>query len=221
MWVAKFRLKDDDDIYSPACTKFNVDFFAFPYTHFKKGKTINFLLGGIIIGSSSGKNKFISQIKKDKRVVSLEKNKDFLLLHTTHPSSREQAKEISIFYNPQYLLVKPVHASSDGWEYWEVGCIDRKELNRLVMSAKRNYHGKLFSLKQEKVSSVSSLAVSPGLSEKQRQCLDLAVREGYYEYPRRINMTELAKIARISYSTFQEHLSRAEAKVLKYFYNYR
>ncbi len=221
MWIAKFRLKDDKDIFSPLSTKYKVDFLATPYTHFRKSNKMHFVLGGLLIGSQKKKSKWIQELRKDKRVSRIEMSKDFLIIHAIHQITSAYLKEIAIFYNPQYLLVRPVHVSSDGWEYWEVACPDRKEISKITAAAQKQYHGKLYSIKEEKLKGVSTIAISPHLTDKQLEALQIAVREGYYNYPRKLTIPELAKSKKVSYSTFQEHLRKAESKVIDYFFAYR
>ncbi len=114
MWIARFKLKDEEDIYTPLCEKFKVEFFAYPYTHYIKDNKINLIVGGIISGSSESKKKFILELKKDKRVKSIQQHHDFILIYAQHPSSREARAEIEIFYNPQFIRVKPVYLGTDG-----------------------------------------------------------------------------------------------------------
>lgn len=216
MWIARFKLKDDEDIYSSSCEKFNVEFFAVPYTNFIKANKINLLVGGMISGSEENKKKFVKEIKKDKRIKLVEQHHDFILVHAQHPISRETKSEIRIFYNPQYIRVKPVHVSSDGWEYWEVACLNRIELNKLIQAATKHYHGELFSINEEKLRSVTSLELIPHLSEKQLGALMVAYKGGYYNYPRKLTLPKLAKSINRSYSTFQENLRKAENKLLDY-----
>ncbi|MBW3015649.1 helix-turn-helix domain-containing protein [Candidatus Woesearchaeota archaeon] len=221
MWVARFKLKDDEDIYSPLCKKFKVEFFAVPYTQFTKKKKINLLVGGVISGTEENKTKFLAEIKKDKRVQSIERHHDFILVHAQHPKSREAEAEIKIFYNPQYIRTKPVHVGVDGWEYWELACLDRKELNKIIKAAAKHYHAELFSIKKEILKSVSSLQITPVLTEKQFEAIKLAYKEGYYHYPRKLTIPALAKTIKRSYSTFQENLRKAENKLINYFLKYR
>ena len=221
MWVAKFKLKDDEDIYSPLCVKFRIDFFAIPQAIYEKYKKINTILGGVISGSEENKKEFINELKKDRRVLSVDNHHDFVFIHAAHPISREGRAEIKIFYNPQYIRVKPTLVSSDGWEYWEVACLDRVELNKLLNSATKSYHAEIFSIKQEKIKSVTSLSFAPFLSEKQLEALKIAYNNGYYNYPRNKTLPELAKAIKKSYSTFQEHISKAENKLVDYFLKYR
>jgi len=56
--------------------------------------------------------------------------------------------------------------------------------------------------------------VMPKITEKQRRAIDLAIKKGYYEYPRKTTLKSLAKTMNISYSTFQAHLRKAEQKLL-------
>ncbi len=221
LWVAKFKLKDDKDIYTPLCKKLNVEFFAYPYTHFSKKNSIHLLVGGILTGSEENKKKFTAEVAKDARVESIQRHHDFLLVHAKHPKSREAEASIKIFYNPQFLRVKPVHLRNDGWEYWEIASLQREELNNLVQAAIRHYHGKLFSLKQEKTKSIASLEIAPSLTEKQLEALILAYGSGYYNYPRDLTIPQMARSVKKSYSTFQENLRKAENKLVEHFLQYR
>ncbi len=221
MWVARFRLRDDDDIYSPLCEKHKTEFFAFPYTNFVKDRKINLLVGGIISGSDENKKGFIEDLMKDRRVKSIEQHHDFILVHAQHPVSRESKKEIGVFYNPQYIRVRPVHMASDEWEYWEVACLDRGELNKLVRAAAKHYHGELSSMKRERLKSITALGLMTHLTEKQSEAIRVAFKEGYYRYPRKLTIPRLAEITDKSYSTFQENLRKAENKIIEHFLKYR
>ncbi len=221
MWIAKFKLRDDKDIYHPLCVKYKVDFFAVPHTNYVKENKINLLVSGIISGSGENKKNFIEELRKSKQIRSVEIYNDYVFVHAQHPISRESEAEIRIFYNPQYVFVKPVKVSSDGWEYWEVACIDRKELNKLVTASVKNYHGELFSIKKEKLRNVANLEFIPHLSEKQIESLNVAHKLGYYNYPRKLTIPEMAKSLRKSYSAFQENLRKAENKIIDYFFKYR
>ena len=79
MWVAKFQLKDDMDIYTPLCVKHKIEFFVNPYTNYIKENHIHLLLGGTISGTESSKKEFVKNIKKDKRIARVERYKDFMI----------------------------------------------------------------------------------------------------------------------------------------------
>ena len=221
MWIARFKLKDDEDICSPLCVKHSIDILGVPLSHFVKDNKINTIVGGIISGSEQNKKRFIKDLKNDKRVKKVEQHLDFILIYAQHPLSRETTAELKIFYNPQYIQAKPITISKDGWEYWEVACLEREELNKLVQAAKKYYHGKLFSIKEEKLRRITSLELAPSLTDKQFESVKLAFKEGYYKYPRTQTIAKLAQLTKKSYSTFQEHLSKAENRIIDYFLKYR
>jgi predicted DNA binding protein len=55
----------------------------------------------------------------------------------------------------------------------------------------------------------------PDLSEGQREALFEAIEEGYYEIPREATTADIAAKLGISRRTFEEHLRRAENKLVK------
>ena len=69
-------------------------------------------------------------------------------------------------------------------------------------------------MKQEKLTDVYVPNVMAHLTEKQKQAIETAYRAGYYEYPKRTDLRQLAKRAGISLTTFQEHLKKAENKLI-------
>jgi hypothetical protein len=56
----------------------------------------------------------------------------------------------------------------------------------------------------------------PDLSPKQREAIELAYKNGYYKYPKQTDLDKLSKIMGVGKSTFQEHLKKAEGKLLPY-----
>ena len=80
--------------------------------------------------------------------------------------------------------------------------------------AKKHYSAKILKFKQEKINNISITSIMPSLSKQQYVAFNLAVNNGYYEFPKLITLDDLARLMKISYSTYQEHLKRAESKLL-------
>ena len=220
MWVAKFKLRDDEDIFSPLCIKHNVILYAYPISKFERNNKIHLFAPTILSGKEENKNAFIKDLKKDKRIKSVEREKDFIFIHSIYPISRELRKEIEVYYDPIFIKVSPVIVLNDGWEYLEMACPFREELNRLIQVSIKHYKGKLISMKKEKLKRISSLQFSPGLTEKQLEVMKFAYDNGYYSFPRKNSLIQLSKFFGKSYSGFQENLKRAENKIIDFFFKY-
>ena len=79
-----------------------------------------------------------------------------------------------------------------------------------------NVESKLFYLRQQRISNLMIYAMLPKLTEKQNNALILAIENGYYGYPRKVKLEKLARIMKISTSTYQFHLAKAEAKLMPF-----
>jgi predicted DNA binding protein len=78
------------------------------------------------------------------------------------------------------------------------------------------YNGKLLFLKQIKVPKIFIPEIMPELTDKQYNAFKLASEQGYYEFPRKTNLHKLAKLAKVSRPTFEEHLRKAEIRLLRF-----
>jgi predicted DNA binding protein len=55
------------------------------------------------------------------------------------------------------------------------------------------------------------------LTPRQRQVFDIAIREGFYDIPRRISLTELAQLLGVAKSTLSAQLQRVESTIVNTF----
>ncbi|MBS3127849.1 helix-turn-helix domain-containing protein, partial [Candidatus Woesearchaeota archaeon] len=95
---------------------------------------------------------------------------------------------------------------------------DKKLLIKVYTFAKKYLGAKMMKLKQEKISHISIMRLLPHLTQKQKQALELAIQNGYYEYPKKITLEKLAQLMKISYATYQQHLKTAEGKMIPSIY---
>ena len=97
----------------------------------------------------------------------------------------------------------------DGWVEWEF-ITDHNRVKDLVNSLKNSdIPHRVHSLFKENESRL--------LTIRQREIFDLAVSKGYYETPRRITLTDLAKVAGISKSTICEIIHLIERHIIEEF----
>ncbi|MBI5227196.1 helix-turn-helix domain-containing protein [Candidatus Micrarchaeota archaeon] len=208
MWIAKFKLTHDC-MFLNRCKKFNVNLQSIPLTVFKIKNKVATSSIHHASGDKIAITAFIKDLKKEKGIIKLEQKGDTIFVVEI---SETQA---SRFYTPKIIFVKPVLISKVGNELWEIASWEKDELTTFMANIKAKV-GKveLVKLVQETIDNVFFPRLMPHLTKNQKQALDLAIEEGYYETPRKIGLRKLAKLMQISLSTYQKHLTKAEQKLI-------
>ena len=75
---------------------------------------------------------------------------------------------------------------------------------------------KVLKLSKSKLVDVYFPMLFPKIPEKQKKAIELAHKRGYYSYPKKIELRDLAKESGVSTPTFQENLRKAEIKLLPF-----
>jgi len=212
MWVAKIKLSGEKALIGSRAKKFNVSVSGYPISSFIKRGGIFVYLVGFVFGEERNKKRFIRDLKKDTRVLHLEGKGDFIIAQI------KESLKVKAMYHHRIIHLQPVMINEEGFEFWTIGSWNRKDLEEFVKLVEKQYNGKLISIKQEKITNFSIVSVQPKLTNKQKKALELAIKYGYYEYPRKISLEKLAKMMNLSYSTYQAHLRKAEQKLLPFFF---
>jgi predicted DNA binding protein len=218
MWVAKVKLLDENCIFAVKNKKHGLQSYEQTLTHYEKGKSYFFMSSHILIGSIESKEKYLTELRKDKRVKRLDTNGDLTVELIEKKSSDIDLSVYNAFYNPEIIFTKPGFVDSDGWEYYEIASWNREAINKIIKSIEKNYNGELLKLKETQKYDIYMPKILPKLSDKQKEALSIAVKEGYYEFPRKRELIELAKSSKLSFSTFREHLRKAENKIIPLMY---
>lgn len=109
----------------------------------------------------------------------------------------------------------------DGWESYAILAPTEARLRALVRKLER--FGTVdvqtaADVPAEAVGATVPVAdLASGLTKRQLEAVLLAVREGYYEVPRRAEARELAARVGLGRSTFEEHLRKGEQHVMRRF----
>ncbi|MDI6825981.1 MAG: helix-turn-helix domain-containing protein [Candidatus Aenigmarchaeota archaeon] len=212
MWVVKLRIKHDCTI-AVRCKKFKVTSFSWSLMPFEKGgKSYTYQMHHLV-GKEENIKAFIKDLKEDKRITNLEVEKNVIFFIEVRPR-----KEIpSSFYNPEMFYIKPCLVDTDGYEVWELASVHRSVLTNLISELekiKKDFEVKILKLAETKLSDVYYPRITPKLTKQQKIAIDLAVKHGYYSVPRKANLEKLSKIMGVSLSTFQEHLRKAEGRLI-------
>ena len=212
MWAAKVKFSEKGTLIGSKCIKYRVNLFGFPLSYSYEKNWVIVQITGIIIGEEKAKQEFIKELKKEKRIVNLELNNDFFIGTIKEPIYAK------VLYNKNIIHLSPVLISDKGYEIVNIGCFEKEPLVKAITAIEKNLSGELLSLEQKKIKSISITKMHPDLTDKQKQAIELAIKNGYYNVPRKTSVEKLAKLSKLSFSTFQVHLRKAEEKLIPYFF---
>jgi predicted DNA binding protein len=109
----------------------------------------------------------------------------------------------------------------DGWEHYSILAPTETRLRTLVRRLERFGSTILQGANDVPAESVGAVVpvadLAAGLTRRQLEALQLAVRSGYYEVPRRVEARDLAAQVGLGRSTFEEHLRKAEQHAMNRF----
>jgi len=107
-----------------------------------------------------------------------------------------------------------------GWEHYTVIAFDREDVQGLLGDLRADREIELLSKTTISESQIPHSMLAPAgqlfedLTDRQLAALQLALEQGYYEQPRKTSLRELADRTAVARSTFEEHLRKAENKLL-------
>lgn len=212
MWIAKIKYDSKKTLIGSNALKHNISVFGFPISNYKQAPWIFVNVVGTMFGNEANKNNFIKSLKKEKRVLDLEVNGDFVIGTIKDPDYMHSYYDKGVFH------VAPAFISNEGYQIVSLGSFNRELLMKITDDLEKEYNGELLSIKNKNTKSISIVKMEPELTKKQKDAISLAIRKGYYNVPRKISVDKLAEIAKLSFSTFQVHLRKAESKLIPFFF---
>lgn len=198
----------------PLVQKYKLTILVFPMNRFSKGKDIFLTMGHIVLGEEENRQAYFAEISKNPKYENLEFEGN-LVIYTLR--AKKGATHLQMYLSPELIFIKPMVVKPDGFEYLEVAALDKRVLTDFLKIAQKWVDIKLQKISKEKVRDLYIPHVMPDITEKQKFAIKLAYKNGYYAYPKQIEVQQLAKIAKLSPSTFQEHLRKAEHKLIPFF----
>jgi predicted DNA binding protein len=207
MWVAKMRFDSNGTLIGSKAKKYNLDIYGFPIFAIPDKEFLKVNVIGTITGKAKNITKFIEELKKESRTINIELNNNLVIATIKEPAIMKWV------YNENIIHVSPVLISHKGYELIHISSFKREYLEAIIKIF-REYKGKLIFIKQQKIKSISVIKTGSELTKKQQDAINLAIIYGYYNSPRKISVEKLAKIAKLSFSTYQVHLRKAESKLL-------
>ena len=211
MWIAKFKIWHKNCLLRPRCIKYKVTDFVYLINSWEEKKRFYYTELHILQGKEEDKKKFVKDLKKEKVIKKLEQKGNYIF---TLNEESLQKQYYSPVFNPKIIQVKPVAQRTDGYEDWELASWDKEILMKIIDVPV--FDVELKSVEESKLSDIFLPQIYPKLSARQREAIELAVKSGYYNYPRRIHLEKLADISKVKRQKFQENLRKAEKKLIPF-----
>lgn len=220
MWITKLQLRHEDCPIVTRCQKFEMIVLSYPSTWYEqKGRKYATTTCYFQTHDEEKKKKFMADLKADRRITNLEVSGD---IFTYEIDLGREGEHVMLYHLKQIFFVKPVVNHFDGHEYWEVASWKREDLEKFINALKGHMDtARILKLESSPLTDIYFPNVMPRLSRGQKKAIELAYQNNYYSYPRKISLAKLAKLAGKGISTFQEHLRKAELKLLPVIIEYQ
>ena len=216
MWYLKFMVKHKGCIYSPYTKKFGITDFTYPMGHVLKGDEVHLSAIHVLQGPPAGVRKYITYLKKHPDILRIEGAGNVFF---TLATEKVYPEEYQAVYNPELIFVAPIINGKDGCEIWQLASWNREPLQELIALSKRSsivIEFRLLEFRRKVIHDVYVASLVPKLSPQQFEALRIAYEEGFYQFPKKTDLNQLARMMKKSKATVQEHLKKAEAKMMPF-----
>ncbi|MEK6973088.1 MAG: helix-turn-helix domain-containing protein [archaeon] len=211
MWVAKLKINHKDCPIVSRAKKFNSNVLSHPGKYSQENGQSKVRMECKFLGNESARNAYYSDLKNDPKVLSFNSENDYFVYEY---NLGQEGEMTSKYFTSDLSYTKPTFNSADNNEYWEVSSFTKESLKRFYDSLTAHMDKVDLLQLSRKDSSANLFCGSPiDLSGQQRIAFELALKYGYYNFPRHVNLEFLASQMGISIATLQEHLRKAEAKI--------
>ncbi|MBT7102503.1 hypothetical protein HN935_03255 [archaeon] len=209
MWVLKLNVESAKQPFGSLAMKHNISVASYVLSHYKDKGDVYVTGTGFLFGDEKNKRAFIRDAKKQDWIINYEQSGDFVIGVLREPLFTE------VFWHPKVIQISPIIIHPGEKKHvWSFASFERKLLEDVLEVAEKYLGAKVIKFRQEKVSNISFTKLLPDLTDLQKKAMGIAIKNGYYDYPKKVKMEKLAEIMGISYSTYQAHLKKAEGKIL-------
>ncbi|MFH1257664.1 MAG: helix-turn-helix domain-containing protein [Candidatus Micrarchaeota archaeon] len=208
MWVAELKLKREKSVIVAGSADYDVTIASYYLNVFKKdGKAF---VNKVVLVQGPDKEIYLKLIVGHfgSKVRSVEGNQVFYQ-HESLDAFNAQVM------NSEVLFIKPI-IGRRGYEFWTIASWDKKHLKDLAkhISKIKGVKVRVLGIHGQPIDLFIS-NVFGRLSGKQLSAIKKAASEGYYDFPRKKSLEEVAKKEGVDESTFREHLRKAESAIIK------
>lgn len=210
MWIAKFEGAHSSCTLAPLCKKHKVTDYVYLLNAWQDNEAFYYSEAHILEGEKQACDAFVKDLKKETTVQIMG---NYLVTLDKRPLWMASYLPL---WDKRLIQIKPVIQKTDGSEIWEIGAWSKEPLQEILTRLPKEFKIKLKYIREEEVDQLFLPHIMPKLTDKQKLVVQLAVHEGYYEFPRKVNLDDLAMKLQLSKSTVQQHLRTAEKKLMAF-----
>ncbi len=204
MFEAKFKLKHKG-CWTQGLKKFKSEFITHNTVSLTSDLVQDITEVNLVKGEKSSVKSYFRNNKLIKKVELLEETNNKLLFQIFTDTSGIKSIVHTILQNKCFVDNKvPLVA---GWEIWSIAAPKKTALRHALDDVKKLGSFRLLHIKKSTFDGFN-------LSLSQEKILKIAINLGYYNWPKKISIQELAKRLKLSKATVAEHLRKAEIKVM-------
>lgn len=209
MWVLKASMSTEKTTVGRLAKKHGVVVHLYPLLSNRANEMRHITFTGIITGEEPKRAAFLRDLVALPQVVQFKLYQDHFLCQYQEKPGYDS------FYNPEVFYLEPwIIDGVTGRHQLHLGSWERKHLGALYTTLRSEHEGAILKVVKTGPPSLFLFSLFPKLTPKQREAVELAIQHGYYDYPRKIDVQELAKISKLAFSTYQAHLRKAERKLI-------
>jgi predicted DNA binding protein len=213
MWVLKLETSHHGTVVANLAKKYRISFSGYPIKFNKTSSHLVVQVCGFVNVKKERQKQLLKKIKKEKVFEKIYINNDFIIASIKLPLW------LTVLYSPDIIFIKPQNYTYDGKEIMELASWSKEPLMNLVKVYKKKYNTRILIFAKRNIKNISLISLHPELTDKQKLALKLAVENGYYEFPKKITLKKLAKLMKVSFSTYHAHLSKAESRFIPEMFN--
>jgi predicted DNA binding protein len=209
MWVAEFKVWHEGSPLLPISEKLDIHMFSQYLNNFEEKGVPKIMRVAIFWGKD--KEKAISELAHHPRAEIVYREGDQVFFSQNALGSfHTMVSDKNVFF------LGPI-TEEKGFQWWKVGSNKKQNLLQFFEKIKKlKGYAKieLLSIKKRKIGHLSFSKI-PGMDDRDLEWWKTALAEGYYEYPRKISLEQLAKKLGVPYTTLKDHLRKTEVMLMK------
>lgn len=209
MWQLKIVISAENTVVGRLARKHMVVLQIYPLMPNKKENNLFINVSGTVCGSQKNISQFFEELS------ALPQMKHLNIYNNYFVCQYQEKPEYENFFNKDVFYIEPWVINGITNEHnFHLGSWKKEHLADLYNTLRAHHKGSILKIVRGRVPDVFLFTTFPRLTSKQREAIELAIQHGYYEQPRKLGVQELAKIAKLSFSTYHAHLRKAEKKLI-------